>query len=67
MERIERENSKEKNFISNISNTSNIANMSETKKIDRRKEDLNFKKWLLSLSSIGNLILGALLVIMGVL
>ena len=34
---------------------------------EKKKNDLNFKKWLLSLSSIGNLILGALLVIMGVL
>jgi hypothetical protein len=34
----------------------------EAKKI----EDLNFKRWLLSLSSIGNLILGGLLVIMGI-
>lgn len=32
----------------------------------KRKGDLNFKKWLLSLSSIGNLILGGLLVIMGI-
>ena len=36
-------------------------------KVDKKKEDLNFKKWLLSLSSIGNLILGGLLVIMGIL
>lgn len=36
-------------------------------KQDKKKNDLDFKKWLLSLSSIGNLILGALLVIMGVL
>jgi hypothetical protein len=34
---------------------------------DKKRGDLNFKKWLLSLSSIGNLILGGLLVIMGVL
>ena len=34
---------------------------------DKKKQDLDFKKWLLSLTSIGNLILGALLVIMGVL
>jgi hypothetical protein len=32
---------------------------------ERKKEDLNFKRWLLSLISIGNFILGALLVIMG--
>jgi hypothetical protein len=36
-------------------------------KEERKKQDLNFKKWLLSLSSIGNLILGSLLVIMGIL
>jgi hypothetical protein len=32
----------------------------------KKKEDINFKKWLLGLSSIGNLILGGLLVIMGI-
>jgi len=32
-----------------------------------KRDDINFKKWLLSLSSIGNLILGGLLVIMGIL
>ena len=30
----------------------------------KKKGELNFKKWLLTLSSIGNLILGALLLIM---
>lgn len=35
-------------------------------KNDKKKGDLNFKKWLLSLSSIGNLILGSLLFIMGI-
>lgn len=33
---------------------------------NKKKQDLNFKKFLLSLSSVGNLILGGLLVIMGV-
>ena len=33
---------------------------------EKKKGDLNFKKWLLSLSSIGNLILGGLLFIMGI-
>jgi hypothetical protein len=32
----------------------------------RKKQDIDFKKWLLSLSSLGNLILGGLLVIMGI-
>lgn len=35
-------------------------------KSSKKKEDLNFKKFLLSLSSVGNLILGGLLVIMGI-
>ena len=38
----------------------------EEKKKQKKKGDLNFKKWLLSLSSIANLILGALLLIMGI-
>lgn len=33
---------------------------------EKKKGDLNFKKWLLTLSSIGNLILGGLLLIMGI-
>lgn len=37
----------------------------EVKKI-KKQEDLNFRKWLLSLVSIGNLILGSLIVIMGI-
>lgn len=32
----------------------------------KKQEDLNFRKWLLSLVSIGNLILGSLIVIMGI-
>jgi hypothetical protein len=46
-----------------------IANNSNSRrdKVDKKKQDLDFKKWLLSLSSIGNLILGGLLVIMGIL
>ena len=38
----------------------------ETSSKEKKKGDLNFKKWLLSLSSIGNLILGGLLFIMGI-
>ena len=37
----------------------------EVKK-NKKQQDLNFRKWLLSLVSIGNLILGSLIVIMGV-
>ncbi len=44
-----------------------LENSEQIKKEEKKKQDLNFKKWLLSLSSIGNLILGGLLVIMGVL
>ena len=40
-------------------------NKIEVKKI-KKQEDLNFRKWLLSLVSIGNLILGSLIVIMGI-
>ena len=40
--------------------------MKNKKDTDSKKGDLNFKKWLLSLSSIGNLILGGLLFIMGI-
>lgn len=39
--------------------------MKEERKV-KSQGDLNFKKWLLSLSSIGNLILGGLLFIMGI-
>lgn len=40
--------------------------MKEKKRTSKKQGDLNFKKWLLSLSSIGNLILGGLLFIMGI-
>ena len=43
-------------------NNSNIVKQKKNK----RAADLNFKKWLLSLSSIGNIVLGSLLVIMGI-
>lgn len=33
---------------------------------EKKKDDLNFKKFLLSLASVGNFILGGLLVIMGI-
>jgi hypothetical protein len=37
-----------------------------TRDSSKKKADINFKKWLLSLSSVGNFVLGALLIIMGV-
>ena len=40
--------------------------LSEKEKSLKKKGELNFKKWLLTLSSIGNLILGALLLIMAI-
>lgn len=43
-----------------------INNNENQKSLIKKKGDLNFKKWLLSLSSIGNLILGGLLFIMGI-
>lgn len=41
-------------------------NLILTREARKSKADINFKKWLLSLSSIGNLILGVLLIIMGI-
>ena len=38
----------------------------EKEKAEKKKGELNFKKWLLTLSSIGNLILGGLLLIMAI-
>ena len=38
----------------------------EKEKAEKKKSELNFKKWLLTLSSIGNLILGGLLLIMAI-
>lgn len=38
----------------------------EISKLNKKKQDLNFRKFLLSLASIGNFILGGLLVIMGI-
>ena len=43
----------------------NNSQIVKQKKI-KKAADLNFKKWLLSLSSIGNMVLGSLLVIMGI-
>lgn len=41
-------------------------NYQDLKQIKNKKQDLNFRKFLLSLASIGNFILGGLLVIMGI-
>lgn len=53
--------------IQNTMNTYKLPTSPHKIKSDlKKKEELNFKKFLLSLSSIGNLILGGLLVIMGI-
>jgi len=50
--------------MENSVSSSNQIGLTRESKI--KKADINFKKWLLSLSSVGNLILGGLLIIMGV-
>ena len=61
-----------KNNIKNEENNIQKNNVNHKKKIPenentlKKKGELNFKKWLLTLSSIGNLILGALLLIMAI-
>ena len=52
----------------NNTNLSNKIYHSPNKQLQhrRKKQDLNFKKFLLSLASVGNFILGGLLVIMGI-
>ena len=66
---------KESPIQDNIINNDNINNMEnlninktllEKEKAAKKKGELNFKKWLLTLSSIGNLILGGLLLIMAI-
>ena len=42
------------------------VNFTKLSKLNKQKQDLNFKKFLLSLASVGNFILGGLLVIMGI-
>jgi hypothetical protein len=44
----------------------NNVSTNTAKQKKKKAADLNFKKWLLSLSSIGNAVLGTLLVIMGI-
>lgn len=51
--------------MENDLNTQNV-NVQLTKNTMKKKADINFRKWLLCLSQIGNLILGSLLIIMGV-
>lgn len=66
---VEEENeNQDPNFFPNpLSNQKrNKKHKSTHNKSEKKKGDLNFKKWLLTLSSIGNLILGALLLIMGI-
>ena len=61
-----------KNNIKNEENNIQKNNVHHKKKLLenentlKKKGELNFKKWLLTLSSIGNLILGALLLIMAI-
>ena len=61
-----------KNNIKNEENNIQNNNVHHKKKLPenentlKKKGELNFKKWLLTLSSIGNLILGALLLIMAI-
>jgi len=62
----------ENNINSNIPDNNNTKNKNKNKVLLdketslKKKGELNFKKWLLTLSSIGNLILGALLLIMAI-
>ena len=49
-----------------MSNLNINKTLLEKEKAAKRKGELNFKKWLLTLSSIGNLILGGLLLIMAI-
>ena len=65
---------KESQNIDNINNdnSKSLSNLNinktvlEKEKAAKKKGELNFKKWLLTLSSIGNLILGGLLLIMAI-
>lgn len=44
----------------------NNSQITKQQKKIKKAAELNFKKWLLSLSSIGNTVLGSLIVIMGI-
>ena len=50
----------------NMNNLNINKTLLEKEKAEKKKGELNFKKWLLTLSSIGNLILGGLLLIMAI-
>ena len=52
--------------INNMENLNINKTLLERQKAERKKGELNFKKWLLTLASIGNLILGGLLLIMSI-
>ena len=52
--------------INNMENLNINKTLLERQKAEKRKGELNFKKWLLTLASIGNLILGGLLLIMSI-
>ena len=52
--------------INNMENLNINKTLLEKQKAERKKGELNFKKWLLTLASIGNLILGGLLLIMSI-
>ena len=65
----------QQNYLSNLNQDQSPENKKNKKKSkvsfdketsSKKKGELNFKKWLLTLSSIGNLILGALLLIMAI-
>ena len=50
----------------NMENLNINKTLLEKEKVAKKKGELNFKKWLLTLASIGNLILGGLLLIMAI-
>lgn len=52
--------------INNMENLNINKTLLERQKAEKKKGQLNFKKWLLTLASIGNLILGGLLLIMSI-
>jgi len=59
----ENQNPENNNDLSNLNINKTLL---EKEKAEKKKGELNFKKWLLTLSSIGNLILGGLLLIMAI-
>ena len=59
----ENQNPENDNDLSNLNINKTLL---EKEKAEKKKGELNFKKWLLTLSSIGNLILGGLLLIMAI-